>query len=306
MSDMSISRIEQSLAAERQDLGETLAELRERMSPSALIAEGKAALLARTAPLVDAVDRAVVNRPLTAAAAGLAVAALAFGARFAGSRPHSGPGTARNASTALAGTRQEALSRWEDEGGPTGPEVTSDDDWLDEALSLRSRARSILARIDAAAREGTASLAAAAAYRSAAMQAFARETAAALGRGIEDLSTPAREAAIRQRERIYRARISVADGAVRTVEEYPLISGLTIAAAGAAVGCMFRQTEAEDRILGPLRDELFAEARKGFRAEVTEISDLARSLSQVAKSDLGKVGAAFVLGRRDSEARVRT
>ena len=136
MTDRSISQIEQALEQDRQALAQSLVALRERMRPAALMAEGKDALMAQAAPLVSKLDGAVRGQPLVAAAAGVALAALVFGRR------RSSDLDAAGAVPAMAGTKFEALTRWEDEGGPPAPEpVDPEEGWLSEARGLREKAQ---------------------------------------------------------------------------------------------------------------------------------------------------------------------
>jgi hypothetical protein len=275
---MSPREIEQALQADRQAIAASLAALRDRLQPSALLADGKAALRSQAAPLLGHLDAAVRAQPLAAAIAGVALAALVLG-RHRAAAPDPTP--------ALAGTRFEALTRWEDEGGPPMPEpVDPDEDWLSDAMGLRARAAELLARIDDAARRRLAPAAELAAHRAAVTAALARDTAATLGRGLETLTGSARDTALAARERLYLRRVALADRAQRTVADHPLAAGLALAALGAATACLFPQTETEDRLLGEARDRLVDDARRALRDEALRTSALARSLTSALKSDL--------------------
>jgi hypothetical protein len=279
MSDATPTDIERALTAERAALAGTLAALRDRLAPGSLMADGRAALRAEAGPMVARLDRAIRAQPVAAAVAGVALAALVLGRR-------TDPGTAE---PTLAGTRFEALTRWEDEGGPPAPDpVAPDQDWLVEAQGLRKRARELLARIDDAARRGLAPAAELAAHRTAVLAALACDTAAALGRGLGDLTGAARDQAILARERLYRSRLAEAAGSAAA--DHPLATGLAVAGLGAVTACLFPQTETEDRLLGPLRDDLVDDARQALRDEVMRASDLARTLGQALRSDLRAAG----------------
>jgi hypothetical protein len=282
MRDTSIAEIERSLHAERLALDETLGRLRERVAPAALIADGKALLRAQVAPLAERVDAELRGRSFAASVARVAMT-------VAGLRPRHQPGP-----SATFEPRREAMARWEDDGGPPAMETASvQEAWLDEAVGLRSSARSMLARIDVAARRKLAPAGELAAHRTATLRAFAQGLSAALGRGLETVAEPARAAALRERERLYVARVAMADRARHAVDEHPLATGLALAAAGAAVACLFRQTDTEQRVLGPVRDRLFAEAGQRLRKEATQASDLAATLAQAFESDLGRIAALF-------------
>ncbi len=285
MSDATPTDIERALTAERAALAETLASLRDRLSPATLLADGRAVLRAEAGPMVARLDRAIRAQPLAAAVAGVALAALVLGRRADPGAPE----------PPLAGTRFEALTRWEDEGGPPAfdpvvPDEAPDEDWLVEARGLRSRARELMARIDDAARRGLAPAAELAAHRTAVLAALARGTAAALGRGLGDLTGAARDQAILARERLYRSRVAVADAASSAAAEHPMATGLAVAGLGAVTACLFPQTETEDRLLGPLRDDLVDEARRALRDEAMRASDLARTLGQALRSDIRAAG----------------
>lgn len=287
MPDRSPQEIETQLERDRAALARALDGLRERLAPAALIAEGGAALAAQARPLLGQVDHAIRARPLAAAVAGAALAVLVFGRRR---------DTAdRTSLPVLSGTRFEALSRWEDEGGTAADPPDPDEGWLAEAIGLRARADALLSRIDAAARRGLAPAADLARHRAEILAALARDTATALARGLGTLNGAARDRAIAARERIYLGRIALQAGGGRTVRTHPFAAGAAMAAAGAALALLFRPTAAEDRLLGETRDTLLQEARAALRDEVLKASELARGLAAALGRDLDRLGAG--LGR---------
>ena len=288
MTDRSISQIEQALEQDRQALAQSLVALRERMRPAALMAEGKDALMAQAAPLVSKLDGAVRSQPLVAAMAGVALAALVFGRR------RSSDLEAAGAVPAMAGTKFEALTRWEDEGGPPAPEpVDPEEDWLSEARSLREKAQTMLRQIDDAARRGLAPAAQLAKHRAEVLAALGAETGAALGKGLGNLTGAAREQALLARERVYLGRIALAEKGRQAVDANPIATGLALAAAGAALACLFPQTEAEDRLMGPVRDEVADEVKTTVRREVTRASAFGRTLTEALKTDMQRASALF-------------
>lgn len=299
MSEYNIKDIERSLERDRVALAQSVAALRERVRPANLMSEGKEALMAQASPLVGYVDRAVRNRPVTAAVAGLAVAALVLGRRAMTSDAE-----AATAVPAMAGTRYEALTRWEDEGGPPAPEpVEPEEDWLVEARGIRSKATSLLKQIDDAARRGLAPAADLARHRAEVLAAMAADTSVALGKGLGSLGEAARDKALQARERIYVSRITMAEKSHEVVEGQPLVVGAAIAAAGALVACLFPQTETEDRLLGEARDRLADDVTRTVKQEVMQASDLAQSLTRAFKSDLGRAASFFAPGSADRPAR---
>jgi hypothetical protein len=282
MSEFETHEIERSLERDRMALARSLVELRNRLSPAVLIAEGKDALMAQASPLVSRLDRAVRAQPVAAAVAGVAVAALVLGrlravsdAEMAGAVP------------AMAGTKYEALTRWEDEGGPPAPEpVDPEEDWLSEARGLRAKASEMLAQIDDAARRGVAPAGALAKHRAEVIAALARDTKMALDKGLGSLTGAAREQALQARERLYLSRITLAAKGRETVETHPLVTGAAMAAAGAVLAWLFPPTEAEDRLMGEVRDQMVTDLKTAARAEVVKASDLARTLSSALGRDI--------------------
>jgi hypothetical protein len=288
MTDRSISQIERALEQDRQALAQSLVALRERMRPANLVAEGKDALMTQAAPLVSKLDGAVRGQPMVAAMAGVALAALVFGRR------RSSDLDAAGAVPALAGTKFEALTRWEDEGGPPAPEpVDPEEDWLSEARCLREKAQVMLRQIDDAARRGLAPASQLAKHRAEVLAALGAETSAALGKGLGNLTGSAREQALQARERVYLGRIAVAEKGRQAVDASPLATGLALAAAGAAVACLFPQTETEDRLLGEVRDQVADEVKTTIRREVTRASAFGRTLTEALKTDMRQASAFF-------------
>lgn len=295
MSEQSIRDIERSLERDRLALAQSVAALRERVRPANLISEGKAAVKAKASPLVADLDRTLRSRPVAVAVASLAVAALVAGRRTASREADPAP-----EAPALAGTRFEALTRWEDEGGPPAPEpVEPDEDWMVEATGLRARAQALLARIDDAARRGLAPAADLARHRAEVLAALAADMRAAFAKGLESLDDAARTEAIAARERIHAVRFGVADKSREAVEGRPLMVGAVVAAAGALVACLLPQTRTENRLFGKARDRLADDVTRMARQEVMQASDLARSLSRAFQSDLSRAAGLFTASRGD-------
>lgn len=283
MSDMSLHEIERSVERDRKALAHSLMALRDRVSPATLMADGKQALMAQAGPLVSRLDGMVRAQPVVAAVAGVALAALIFGRRK--SEP------VAEAAGAMAGTRYEALTRWEDEGGPPAPHpVDPELEWLQEAQGLRSKAQLLLDRIDDAARRGLAPAGELAKHRAEVLAALTRDTRRALSKGLGAVSSAARDQAIEAREHLYLARLSAAEKSRETVEAYPLASGAVIAGVGAVVACLFPPTRTEDHLLGEARDQLLHEAQATLRDEALKASALARSLKAALKSDMRQAG----------------
>ncbi len=258
--------IENRLVAERAKLSGALEELRGRLSLDTLLEQGKAAVASHLAPGLQQIDQTVRAQPLMAGLAGVALLSLLYGRMAKAEGP---PHVTRDPT---AGTRFEAITRWEDEGGPCfdcPPEP--DREWLDEA-----------------ARRGLASAADLARHRADIQQALLTDTRATLSKGLETLSDTARQQAYAAREAAYMARLKLARTGRATVEDSPLAAGLGMAALGAAVALMFRPTEAEDRLMGATRDLVVDQARQRARGEAEKAGDLARNLAQAVMQDMDR------------------
>lgn len=281
MSGFEKHEIERTLERDRMELARSLVELRDRLRPANLVSEGKDALMAQASPLLSRLDGAVREHPLLTAVAGLALAGVVFG------RQRGNDVDAATAAPAMAGTKYEALTRWEDEGGPPSPEpVDPEEDWLSEARGLREKARQMLRQIDDAARRGLAPAAQLARHRAEVMAALAADSKAALGKGLESLGSTAREQALLARERIYLGRIAVAEKGRVAVDGNPLAVGAALALAGVAVACLFPQSEAEDRLMGEARDQLASDLKAMARREAMKASAFGSTLKEALKTDL--------------------
>ena len=288
MSEFEKHEIEHELEQDRVSLAQSLVALRDRLQPANLVTEGKDALMAQAAPMLSRLDGAVRAHPVMAAVAGVAMAAMFFG------RQRSSDAEAASGVPALAGTRFEALTRWEDEGGPPAPEpVDPEEDWLSEAQGLRERAQALLRQIDEAAGRRLAPAAQLAKHRAEILSALAVETSAALGKGLGSLSGAARGQALKARERIYLARIAAVEKGRGTVDENPLAEGATLALAGAAVAWLFPQTEAEDRLMGEASDQLVTDLKDMARREAVKASAFGSTLTEALKTDMQNASRLF-------------
>lgn len=288
MSEFAKHQIERELEQDRMALARSLVALRPRLLPANLVAEGKDVLMAQASPMVSRLDEAVRAHPVMTAVAGVALAAVVFG------RPRPAGTGAATAVPAMAGTKFEALTRWEDEGGPPAPEpVDPDEDWLSEAQSLRARAQILLRQVDDAARRRLAPTAQLAKHRAEILSALAVETREALGKGLGSLGDAAREQAMQARERIYLGRIAMAEKGRAAVDGNPLAVGAMLALAGAAVACLFPQSEAEDRLLGEASDQLVSDLKGLAQREAVEASAFGSTLKEALKTDMRHASQLF-------------
>jgi ElaB/YqjD/DUF883 family membrane-anchored ribosome-binding protein len=281
MKDLSVDEIAAELERERAVLAGTIDGLRERLSVDAVLGDAFDYVKANMAPYARALDGAVRANPLAAVMAGVGVAWLVFGRRTAFSGAESPP---------LAGTKFEALSRWEDEGGPVSPHPDHDDAWMAEADGLRDDASGALARIDAAARGGFRPVAEIARDRAEVLGNLAKATRTAMLRGLESLSSEAQTRVLAIREQAYSARIAAMRQGTRLIEERPVFAGAIGMAIGAAVAAALPQTAMEDRLFGEERDRLLLRAKDALRQERTRAADMAARVADTVASEV-KSGA---------------
>jgi hypothetical protein len=288
MSEIAKHEIERTLERDRVALAQSLVALRERLRPSTLMTEGKEALVAQATPLLTRLDGLVRARPLTAAVAGVALAALVF------ARQRTNDAEAAGAVPAMAGTKFAALARWEDEGGPPAPEpVDPEEDWLSEARGLRETAQRLLTQIDDAARRGLAPAAQLAKHRAEVLSALAVETRTALGKGLGSLSGAARDQALLARERVYLGKIALTETGRGAVDANPLAAAAALALAGAALACLFPPTVTEDRLMGDTRDQMATDLKAMARREAVKASAFATALADALRIDLQRAGQLF-------------
>jgi ElaB/YqjD/DUF883 family membrane-anchored ribosome-binding protein len=264
--DLSADEIAAQLEREREGLAGTIDGLRTRLSVDALLGDAVDYAKANMAPYLRALDGAVRANPLAAVMAGVGVAWLVFGRRT---------GSGGSDSPQLAGTKYEALSRWEDEGGPVAPLPDPDDAWIAVADGLRDDASGALQRIDAAARGGLRPVAEIARDRAEVLANLAKATRAAMLRGLESMGAEAQGRILAARERAYAARSVAVRQGKTLIENQPVVAGAIGMAIGAAVGAVLPQTAIEDRIFGEERDRLLQRAREALQQERARAADTA-------------------------------
>jgi hypothetical protein len=92
----------------------------------------------------------------------------------------------------------------------------------------------------------------------------------------------------RARARHYGSRAR--QGVLRTLDEQPLVLGAIGLAIGAAVGAALPPTEAEDRLMGDVRDEALRRATKAGRAQADKARAAAGAVVGAAREEAGKQG----------------
>lgn len=255
--DQSPDEIAAMLERERQDLAVSLDGLRNRLTSDRLISDVMGYAKANLGPYVRALDGAVRANPMAAVMSGVGLAWLVLGRRSSSSAPSAG----------LAGTRVEALSRWEDEGGPPAPDHLADTTWIAETDALRHRALSALARIDSTARDRLRPATEVALDRARVLADLAGTTRAAMLRGLDSLTLEARNRVLVLREDVYTARLAAARQGTQLIEAHPVLTGAISMAIGAAVASALPHTQTEDRLFGQERDRLMSRATDALRQE---------------------------------------
>lgn len=276
-----VAQIEAELARDRATVADTLDALRDRMTGDALMQDAKSLLVDNIGPLTARLDQTVRANPLAVAMIGIGAAWLLFGGRRDPRSDQSLP------ERTLAGTRRDALIRWEDEGGPAFDPASQDDTaWVHESDSLRDRARDALARIENAAKVGLATVAETAEERADVLSRYASDAARALRRGLEDLPSATQDRLVALREQAYRAPSAAAAAPRQFLEEQPLIAGAVALAMGAGVAAALPRTSAEDRLFGAERDRLMDHAAAMLRAERARAGDVVADLAGTLRHEL--------------------
>lgn len=275
--DLTPDEIAASLERERNELSANIEGLRDRLSLEALVGDALGYAQANMAPYARALDGAVRANPMAAVMAGVGLAWLILGRRSGGESLPEPP---------LAGTKFEALSRWEDEGGPTAPLPINDLDWIVEADELRSRSSDALARIDALARKKLRPAAELARDRAKVLADLANATRSAMLRGLESLESDAKNRMLALREQAYAARLATVRKGTKLIEERPLAAGAIGMAIGAVAAAVLPRTMTEDRLFGQERDRLLARAQEALRQERARVATTASRLAETVASDV--------------------
>jgi len=269
--------IEADLDQQRAKLASTLDALQDRVSFDALAGDALGLIKANTETYTASIDQAVRSNPIALAIVGVGLAWLIFGGRKHVETPK---------------VNLEAMSNWEDDGGPARPSDEIEPDWTAQSDTLRRRANDSLARLEAEARGATRGLRDVAAERAAILAELATGLRVAVRSGLDGLSVAAQDKIVATREAAYAARLKATDMARtapkqtgRLIEDHPMVTGAIMLALGAALGAMLPRTAFEDRTFGPERDRLMAKASRLLAEERAAIATIASDLgSEVANS----------------------
>ena len=273
-----LAQIEAGLDRDRAALADSLGHLRSRLTPDALLDEAKALAISNLGPLTRKLDRTVRANPLAVAMIGAGVAWLAFGRRNEPDQP---------CAEVLAGTKYEALSRWEDEGGPPAPLPEPDTTaWLTETDRLHTRALAALAGIARATKDRMGSSDQTAADRARVVARFATDARASLRRGLENLPAAAQEQIVALREKAYLAHRGAVQRTGRMIEDDPLVSGLIALVLGSGLAAALPKTATEDRLLGAERDRLVAHAMSVLQKERQRALNIAGGIAGTLRQEL--------------------
>lgn len=268
-------KIAVELEKERNDLAGSIDGLRDRLSVDSLIDDVTTFAKAQVGPGLHVLDGAVRSNPMAAVMAGVGLAWLVLGRK-------SGEGSG----DALAGTKFEAMTRWEDEGGQPAPLPEPDLGWLDQADQLRDEATRSLSRIDAASRGQFRPAAETARQRAQVLADLAKTTRMAMLRGLDHLATESRDRVLAARERAYGTRISALRQTPQMIEERPLVAGAIALGLGVAVAVVLPRTRTEDRLLGPERDRLMARAQSALQQEGVRAANVATRLADTVTTEV--------------------
>jgi len=274
--DLTAAEIAANLERERAELAASIDTLRDRLSVDALIGDALGYARTTMAPYTRMLDEAVRANPMAAVMAGVGLAWLVFGRKAGLSAPKA----------PLAGTKFEALARWEDEGGPPAVLPEADTSWIAEADALRDQASSALARINALARQKLRPAADLALDRAAVLADLAKATRATMLRGLDGLTSDARDRVLTLREQAYAARVAAVRHGTKLIEEKPLAAGAIGMAIGAAVGAVLPRTAAEDRLFGAERDFLMARAQEALRHERARVARTTADLADTVATEV--------------------
>lgn len=274
----SVGEIEARLERDRTALSTSLDALRERLTVDALWQDGVALVSKNAGSYTQTLDAAVRANPLALAVTAVGLAWLILGRR----------GSSSTETPVLAGTQFEAVTRWEDEGGPVSDPPATDDDWMEEADRLRDRATRMFSDLNSAARRRLVPAADLARSRADIAAALAADVRRAMGRGLESVSSSAREGALAARERAYELRLRAGRAGAEVMRDRPIAAGAAFAVAGAALGMLLPRSTLEDRLLGAPRDQIVDEARRVLQAERQRMSASVRDAAQSLLSELSR------------------
>ena len=270
-------QIEAQIDRDRSMLADTMARLRDRFSVDTLIHDATALVQDNAGPWTRAIDRAVRANP-----AALAITAAGLAWLLLGRRAH-----VPDESPTLAGTKFEAMSRWEDEGGPPPPlrDAEHHDDWMAEAEAFRDRANRTLRALDQSVRDRVATAAAASRDRTAILSRLTDDVRGVMRRGLTHLSSEAQARILAAREAAYAAHLDLRDKVGRVIEDHPVATGAVAAVLGVAVAVALPQTRAEHRVFGASRDRLLAEAQRLVNDERRRAGAVASTLADRLMQD---------------------
>lgn len=264
--DTSTTRsIEAGLEKDRAQLADSMENLRARLSPSGMADEALGYLKGQVGPLTRAADHTIRANPIAALMVGVGAVWLILGSRARTQTPDG---------EVLAGTKYEALGRWEDEGGNPAPLPEPDLNWVAETDTVYAAAREALGKLDKDQRDKVLAPAEAERRRQSILDGVKRDGNKALRRGLDSLSTAAQDRIAQARETAYLAGCSAARQTAHMIEERPLTAGGIAFAIGATLGALLPATRIEDRVFGAERDRLMQEAEDLLRQETAHATEV--------------------------------
>jgi hypothetical protein len=171
---------------------------------------------------------------------------------------------AGDGSSALAGTRYEALNRWADDGGPAMAEHELEEHWIAAAEKSSAKLNDALSALDRAERASLEPASSLAKQRAELLARHGRELAEVFRSGLSGLSQAAQDRVAAARRKAWEAGA----GAVDRAKESPEGLSVTTFAAGLALSLLIPMSKWERRVMADSRARLVAEAKRALAEEL--------------------------------------
>lgn len=261
--------IERDIASDREKLAATLDALQARVSVDTLTQDALGLLRANSAIYTRSLDTAVRANPLAVALVGAGLAWLVFGKRKAVEVPKA---------------KLEALSNWEDDGGPARPS----DEIVPAAGAVQRNAASEPGGVVAAFASG--------------LKDSLHNELGALSEVAKDRASALSQTATAARKSVQHVAATAQDAPGRMIEDHPMVTGAVMLALGAALGAALPGTQAENSAFGAERDRLMNHAARALADEKAAIGklagDIGGEIADTARDTLDSVGQSFASASR--------
>ena len=283
--------IEEQLERDRAHLEASLGALRAKFTQKNLLAEAQSFVVSNAEHHLKTLDMVVRRNPLAVALAGAGLAWLILGRASSKAASKAAKKAAKHPPLA---PQVQAINEWEGEGGTSLPEPElqdhDDDAWLAQAESLRRRAVRKLARLEEAARDRLAPAASVAKAKAAVVSQLASDVRRSMASGLGSMPGSVRDGVLSARDAAWRAKIAATEGAAKSLEDHPMLSGSVALALGAAVASALPLSDVENRVLGEERDRMVEGAKRMIKSERDRAARIAASLATDLKTDVRRAG----------------